>query len=119
MEKLRTPLMVNAIYLFLLGLSTITPSLTSTVFGYEAKDPGVLLVLSGLFFGFGVLVWAIASNVERYGGLASAQVIALIIGILFLLWGWIGKYYTARNALLPIIINMVLAGWIWSARPKS
>ena len=119
MEKLRTPLMVNAIYLFLLGLSTITPSLTSTVFGYEVKDPGVLLVLSGLFFGFGVLVWTIASNVDRYGGLASAQVIALIIGILFLLWGWIGKYYTTRNALLPIIINIVLAGWIWSARPKS
>lgn len=119
MQNLRTPLMVNAIYLFLLGLSTLTPSLTSAVFGYEAKDPGVLLVLSGLFFGFGVVVWTIASNVDRYGGLATAQVIALIIGALFLLWGWIGRYYTARNALIPLIVNIVLAGWIWSARPKS
>lgn len=119
MEKLRTPLMVNAIYLFILGLSTLTPSLTSAVFGYEVKDPGVLRVLSGLFFGFSVLVWSIASNTEKYGGLASAQVIAIIIGIVFLLWGWVGNLYTARNALVPLVINIVLAGWIWSAKPRA
>lgn len=50
MEKLRTPFMINAIYLILLGLSTLTPSLAQSAFGYEVKDPGVLLVLSGLFF---------------------------------------------------------------------
>ena len=119
MEKLRTPLMINAVYLILLGLSTLSPSLTQSVFGYEVKDPGVLLVLSGLFFGFGVVVWSMASNTEKYGGLATAQFVSLVIGIVFLLWGWLRQFYTARNALVPIIINIVLAAWIWSARPKS
>ncbi len=119
MDKLRTPLLINAVYLILLGLSTLSPSLTSSVFGYEVKDPGVLLVLSGIFLGFGVVVWTIASNVEKYGGLAAAQATALIIGALFLIWGWAKGYYTPRNALVPLIINIVLAGWIWSARPKS
>ncbi len=111
--------MINAVYLILLGLSTLTPSLTSAVFGYEAKDPGVLLVLSGLFFGFGVVVWTIAGNVEKFGGLATAQMVALVIGAVFLIWGWAANLYTVRNALVPLIINIVLAGWIWSARPKS
>jgi ABC-type Fe3+-siderophore transport system permease subunit len=119
MEKLRTPLMVNAIYLILLGLSTLTPSLTQTVFGYASKDPGVLLVLSGVFFGFGVVVWTISGNTQQYGGLASAQVAALIIGVVFLAWGWATNLYTVRNALVPLIINIGLAVWIWSARPKS
>jgi hypothetical protein len=111
--------MVNAIYLILLGLSTLTPSLTQSVFGYEVKDPGVLMVLSGLFFGFGVVVWTISSNTTQFGGLAGAQVAALVISIVFLLWGWATNLFTARNALVPLIINIVLAGWIWSARPKA
>jgi len=119
MEKQRTPMMVNAIYLILLGLSTLTPSLTQSVFGYEAKDAGVLLVLSGLFFGFGVVVWSISSNTKQYGGLASALVAALVISVVFLAWGWARNLYTVRNALVPLIINIGLALWIWSARPKS
>ncbi len=119
MQNLRTPLVINAVYLILLGLSTLTPSLTSSVFGYDVKDPGVLLVLSGLFFGFGVVVWTMASNVEKFGGLATAQMVALVIGAVFLIWGWAANLYTVRNALVPLIVNIVLAGWIWSARPKS
>jgi hypothetical protein len=119
MQSLRTPFMVNAIYLILLGISTLSPSLAQSVFGYEVKDAGILLVLSGVFIGFGVVVWTIASNVDKYGGLASAQVIALVVSIVFLLWGWSRGIYTARNAVLPLIINIVLAAWIWSAKPKS
>ncbi len=119
MEKLRTPLLVQAIYLILLGFFTLTPSLTLIVFGYEVKDAGVLLVLSGTFFGLGVVVWGIASNPEKHGGLAWALMAALIISAVFLIWGWTRGLYTARNALAPIIINIVLAGWIWWAKPKS
>ena len=118
METLRTPIMVKAIYMFLLGLSTISPSLASSVYGAEVKDPGLLLTLSGVFFGFGVVDWTVAGSTEKYGGLASALVIALLIGALFLIWTWITGAYTARVVLVPIIINVVLAGWIWSAKPK-
>jgi hypothetical protein len=111
--------MVNAVYLFLLGLATLTPSLTQVAFGYEVKDAGVLRVLSGVFLGFGVVVWSIAGNVGQYGGLAAAQVIALVISAIFLVWGWSGGLYTARNALVPLIINLALAGWLWSAKSQS
>lgn len=120
MQKLKTPLMLNGIYLILLGLATLSPSIARSVFGYEVKDPGVLLVLSGAFLGYGVVVWVMSSNVEKYGGLATAQFVSLVIAIVFLLWGWfVGKNYTARNALVPLVINVILAVWIWTARPKS
>ncbi len=118
MEKLKTPLMINAIYVLLLGVSTLSPSLVSTVFGYDVKDPGVLRVLSSVLLGFGVVLWAIAGAVDKYGGLATAIVVSLVIGILFLLWGWLGGLYTARNV-WPLVINVVLAVWIWSAKPKA
>lgn len=119
MRNLRTALYLDAIYLFLLGVSTLSPSLTSTVFGYEVRDPGVLLVLSSVFLGFGAVVWTMAANSEKYGGLASAVVVALVIGAVFVAWGWARGLFTARNALVPLIINIVLAVWIWSARPRA
>ncbi len=120
MEKLKTPLMVNAVYLILLGLTTLSPGLTRSVFGYDVKDAGTLLVLSGTFLAFGVLVWGVSADPAKYGGLATYVVYGLAITTLFLLYGWwLAKLFTARNALIPVIINVVIAGWIWTSRPKS
>lgn len=119
MEKLRLPMLVGAIYVILLGLVTLSPSLATSVFGREPKDPALLLTLSGVFLGFGVVIWGIASDTEKYGGLATALVIALLISAVFLAWAWATDLYTARTALGPLIINLVLAGWLWSAKPKS
>jgi hypothetical protein len=118
-EKLRTPLMVQAIYLVLLCISTLSPSLAMSVWGSEVKDPGVLLTLSGLFLGFAVVVWTVANNTEKYGGLATAFVTALLISAVFLAYAWVMKLYTARTALVPLVINLVLAYWVWSSKPKS
>lgn len=119
MGKLRMPLMVQAVYLVLLCISTLSPSLAMSVYGSEVKDVGVLLTLSGLFLGFGVVVWTVANNTEKYGGLATTFVIALLISAVFLAYAWVTKQFTARTALVPIIINLVLAYWVWSARPKA
>jgi hypothetical protein len=119
-EKLRTPLMVQAVYLALLCISTLSPSLALRIFGPpEVKDVGVLLTLSGLFLGFAVVVWTVASNIEKYGGLSSTFVIALLISAVFLAYAWATKSLPARTALVPLIINLALAYWVWSARPKA
>ena len=119
LEKLRTPIMVNAIYVILLALITLSPSMVSSVFGYAVQDQGVLRVLSGTLLGLGVLLWGIAGNVGKYGGLAMYIAIGTGIGALWLLWGWAGHLFTLRNAGVPIVINVVLAAWVWSARTKS
>ena len=118
MEKLRTPLLVNAIYFLLVGLIALSPSLTQTVFGYEVKDRGVALVFAAATLAFGVVNWMIAGNVAQYGGLATAVVFGLIIFIVVLLWGWVSGLYTARNVLVPLILDVALGLWIWSARKR-
>lgn len=119
MEKLRVPLWVTAIYILLVGLSALSPSVVSRVYGYAVKDTGVLLILAAALLGFGVVLWGIASNPDRYSGLASLVVISLVIFIVALLWGLVRNVYTARNVAIPLIIDIVLGAWIWSARPKS
>lgn len=90
-----------------------------SVWGSEVKDVGVLLTLSSVFLGFAVVVWTVANNTEKYGGLATAFVAALLISAVFLAYSWVTKQFTARTALAPIIINLVLAYWVWSSKPKS
>ena len=119
MERLRTPLMVNAVYIFLIGLVTLSSSAVRSVFGYAVMDRGVLLVLSGTLLGLGVVVWGIASNPEKHGGLWASVVIADAIATVWLLVGWGRHFFTARNVLVPVIINIILLIWIWSARPKT
>lgn len=119
MEKVGTPLKATAVYNILIGLIALSPALVRSVFGYEVKDAGAMLVVAGYGLGFGILVWAAAANPAKYGGLARAVVVALAISILTLLWGWLRGTYTVRNVGLPIVIEVALAAWIWSARPKS
>ncbi len=119
MEKLRVPLWVNTIYFLLLGISAFSPSVVSSVYGYEVKDPGVLLILSASLLGTGIILWGIASNPEKHGSLASVVVISLVIFIVFFLWAWTRNFFTLRNVAIPLIIDIVLAAWIWSARPRS
>jgi hypothetical protein len=118
-EKLRMPLLLTAIYILLIGLCTLSPALVRGVFGYEVKDAGVLLVLSAAFLGSGVVLWSIAGDPGKYGNLAVPVFIYLVIFIVFLLWGWVNHLYTFRNVVIPLLINVVLAVWIWSSKTRS
>ncbi len=119
MQKLRTPLLLTAIYILLIGLSTLSGRLASAVYGYEVKDPGVLRILSASFLGFGVVLWAIAADPERHGGLVKSVVAALAIFVVFLFWGWGVGLYTARNVLPPLIIDIMLGAWLLAAKAKE
>ena len=119
MDRLRTPLLLTAIYVLLLGLCTLSPSIVRVVFGYEVKDAGVLLVLSAAFWGSGMILWGIAGAPEKHGDLAWAVVVYLVIFAAFLLLGWAKGLYTVRSVGLPLVIDVVLAGWIWSVKPRS
>jgi len=119
MERLRTPLMVNAVYILLIGLVTLSSSAVRSVFGYAVMDHGVLLVLSGALLGLGVILWGIASDPEKHGGLWTFVVIGIAISTVWLLVGLGRHFFTTRNVLVPVIVNVVLLVWIWSARPKT
>ncbi len=106
------PLVVTALYVILLGLVTLSPGMVRGLFGYEIKEPGLLLVLSAAFLGSGVILWGIAGDPQRHGGLATSVVINLVILVVFLLWGVARNLFTWRNIVIPLLINLALAVWI-------
>ena len=120
MEKLKTPLMINAVYLILVGLIFLSPSFVSSIFGYNPTDRGALLVLSAVFLSFGLFLWGVSADVGKYGGLATYGAYSLGLSTLFLLYGWwVANLFTTRNVLIPVVINVALLVWIWTSKPKS
>jgi len=119
MEKLRVPLLVNALYYLILGASALSASVVLTIFDYAVKDIGELLVLSAAFLGFGVVLWGIASDPAKHEKLITPIMAALVILIVFLLWGWARHLYTERNVLPPLAIDVILVVWIWASRRQT
>ena len=69
--------------------------------------------------GVGIIALAAASDVAKYGGLAWAFALGLLLSAINLVYFWATGAYTLRTVLAPIVINIVLAVWIWTARPKG
>ena len=113
------PLQLAATYALLAGLTLLSRTLVKLVFGYTVVDRGMMLVLAGAFLGLGVIVWAIASDPEKYAGLAPAVVGSLAISMASLLVAWVSQLLTIRNVLVPVIIDAALIAWIWSARLRT
>ncbi len=59
-----------------------------------------------------------ASEVEKYGGLAWVFIFGLLPSAVDLIYFWVGGFYTAQNVLIPIVINVALAAWIWFAQSR-
>jgi len=118
MDKLKVPLYVNALYFLILGVSALSASVVLTIFDYEVKDAGVLLVTAGAFLGFGAVLLGIASDPAKHGSLVGPIMISLMILVVFLMWGWIRHMYTARNVVAPIAIDLALIVWMWSSRKQ-
>jgi hypothetical protein len=119
MERLRTPLLATAVVTLLYGVSALFPSLARAIFGYEIRDAGLALFLAAALLGFGVVLWAIAQDPMKYGGLASSVVASLAIALVITLYGWYRGDFGIRTAAIPVVLSVVLAGWIWSAKPKA
>ncbi len=115
---LRPALLVAGVYSVIVGILLVFPSLASAVFGYPVKDPAVTSGWGTSILALGIVTLVAASDVDRYGGLAWAFAVGLLIGTFDLLYFFITRTYTARNVIVPIIINVLLIAWIWSVRPK-
>jgi hypothetical protein len=119
MERLRVPLLVTALYFLILGACALSASFVLAIFDYMVNDSGELLVISAAFLGFGIVLWAIASDPARHESLIIPVITSLVIFVAFLLWGWVRHVYTMRNVLPPIAIDIVLAVWIWASRRQQ
>ncbi len=115
---LRSALLADGIYAIIVGLTLFFPSLAAMIFAYPVKDAAVTSGWGTGIITIGILAIAAASDISKYGGLAWAFIVGLLLAALDLIYFWVTGSYTARNVLAPSIVNVVLAVWIWSARSK-
>jgi hypothetical protein len=66
----------------------------------------------------GLLAYVASTNVMKYGGLAWVFVLGLLLSTVDLIYFWATGAYTARTVLVPVVIQVVLAVWIWTSRGK-
>ncbi len=117
--RLRTPLLVSGVYAIVVGILLLIPPWAAAVFEYPTKDPAADSGWGASVIGIGLILIAAAGDAAKYGGLVWAFAVGLLLTVLDLVYFWITGVYTARNVLAPIVINIALAAWIWSARPKQ
>ena len=115
---LRTALLVNGIYTIIVGILLFFPSWAASVFARPVRDAAVTSGWGTGLITIGLLALA-ATDVEKHGSLAWVFVVGLLIGTVDLIYFWTAGAYTPRTVMVPIIINVVLAAWIWTARPKG
>ena len=115
---LRPALWVAGIYAIAVGVIQLFPSLAGAVFDRPVTDVAVVSGWGSTLIALGLLVLAMASNVEKYGDLAGWLVVGLLVTTLDLVYFFVTNAYTLRTIIVPIIINTILIAWIWSARPK-
>ena len=116
MSRLQLPLRVTGVYLFLIGIITLFPRLTMTVFRVaEVADPPLLFLYAGVGLGLGYLIWRIGSD-PKFSELASAVVVLLVLHVISFVVANIRGQWGLQTVLMPIVANGVLAIWVWSAR---
>lgn len=116
---MRTALLVNGVWVVLAGLALLFPPVGAAVFGYAVKDPAIFSGWGSALVILGAIVLMASADVERYGRLVWVFIGGLVLTAVDLAYFWAIGQYTARTALAPIVINVVLAVWIWAVRPKA
>lgn len=110
---------VSGVYAIVVGILLLFPSLAAAVFAYPVKDGAVTSGWGSALIIVGLLPYYAASDVAKYGGLARIFAVGLLLTAVDLLYFWLTGAYNARNVLAPVVINVALAGWIWTNRGKG
>lgn len=116
---MRTALQVNAAYAVVVGVLLLVPNWASIVFARPITDVAVTSGWGTSLIVIGLLAYVASTDLMKHGSLAGVFVLGLLLTALDLAYFWAKGDYTARTILVPVIINVVLAVWIWTARGKA
>lgn len=113
-----TALRVGGIYLLLIGILLLIPTWGAAVFGRAMADPAVTSGWGVALLALGLIQYAAASNAAAGAVIAIPMVVGYLLTTVDLIYYWYTGDYTARNVLVPIILNVALAAWIWMGRAR-
>lgn len=118
MTRVQLPLRVTGYYLLLVGLVSLFPGLANTVFRVTVGDPALALIYGGILIGVGYLVWKIGSE-PGFAPLAPVVVLLQALHVLTFVVVYARGQWGLQTVAVPIVINVVLGFWIWSASRRA
>ncbi|MEX2535201.1 MAG: hypothetical protein WD273_06320 [Trueperaceae bacterium] len=118
-DPLRLPLSLSAVYILLVGITHLIPTLSEPLLGRPVIDPA-LEALNGTAL---VTVGAFTALLARQGSRSAAMVWALVgffvLATVNLVVFWSLGEVTARTALAPIVIHLFFIAWIGSTLARA
>lgn len=118
-DPLRLPLSLAAAYALLAGIVLLFPTLSEAVFGRPVVDPAVEGLYGVALVTLGAIFAVLVGQKHRTSALLWAQVGGLVLGAVVMIAYWTMGEFMARTILAPILINLILAGWIASQMSKA
>lgn len=113
-----TALRVGGVYLLVVGILLLIPAWGAAVFGRQMADPAVASGWGVALLALGLIQYGAASNAAAAAVIAMPMIFGYLVTTLDVIYYWYTGDYTARNVLVPIILNVALAIWIWMGRTR-
>ncbi|GGO40944.1 hypothetical protein [Deinococcus humi] len=110
---------VTSIWLVVAGLALLFPTLGNQVFDLKLTNWGIASEYGGVLVGIGALYWYFSMDAERYAPTMALIAVGLMLNVIVNLYWWSVGHYTVQSAGFNVVINTLLAGWLWTVKPRS
>lgn len=110
---------VTSLWLLLAGVVLLFPTVGNQVFGLNLTNWGIASEYGGVLLGVGALYWLFSLDAERYAPAMGLIAAGLMLNVVINLYWWAVGHYALQSAVFNVVINTLLAGWMWTVRPRS
>ena len=114
----RVAFRVLAIWLFVAGVALLFPTIADRVFDLHLTNWGVASEYGGVLLGLSALYWLFSTDTERYAPVMGLATFALLLNVVINVYWWAVGHYSFQSAVFNVVLNSVLAAWMWSLRPR-
>ena len=119
MKSRRLVFKVTSVWLMLAGVVLLFPTVGNQVFGLTLTNWGIASEYGGVLLGVGALYWLFSLDAERYAPAMGLIAAGLMLNVIINLYWWSVGHYALQSAVFNVVINTLLAGWMWTVRPRS
>jgi hypothetical protein len=116
LQSRRWAFLVSAIWLGLAGLSLLFPALGSQVFSMQIVNVGLSSEMGGIMISLALVALVCSSDTKRCEAIWLPFAFGLGFNALINVFYLVNGHYTLGNAIFNIILNPLLALWLWQSR---
>jgi hypothetical protein len=119
LQSRRWAFLVSAIWLGLAGISLLFPALGSLVFSMQIVNVGLSSEMGGIMISLALVALVCSSDTKRYEAIWLPFAFGLGFNALTNVFYLVNGHYTLSNAIFNIVLNPLLALWLWQSQSSA